>query len=86
MASKEDKQKEHTFVTGLEKRGAEPLYYHDYLKLDKILNAQEPESDAKGHHSHDEHLFIVIHQVKNTVGPLTPPVLIPSFADVRAVV
>jgi tryptophan 2,3-dioxygenase len=38
------------------------VHYHDYLQLDKILNAQHPES-AKHHISaHDEMLFIVIHQ------------------------
>jgi len=38
------------------------LHYHDYLQLDKILNAQSPESDKKGLEAHDEMLFIVIHQ------------------------
>jgi len=38
------------------------LHYHDYLQLDKILNAQSPESNKKGLHAHDEMLFIVIHQ------------------------
>lgn len=37
-------------------------YYGDYLALDKILNAQFPESDAKGVDAHDEMLFIIIHQ------------------------
>jgi len=35
------------------------LTYHSYLKLDDLLNAQEPQ--AKG--EHDEMLFIIIHQV-----------------------
>ena len=35
-----------------------PLYYADYLKLDKILNSQNPKSTG----STDEMLFIVIHQ------------------------
>lgn len=38
------------------------VYYKDYLQLDKILGAQEPESDKKGVEAHDEMLFIVIHQ------------------------
>jgi tryptophan 2,3-dioxygenase len=38
------------------------VHYHDYLQLDKILNAQLPESDKHGLPAHDEMLFIVIHQ------------------------
>ncbi|MGQ0737828.1 MAG: tryptophan 2,3-dioxygenase [Bacteroidota bacterium] len=38
------------------------VHYHDYLQLDKILNAQSPESDKLGLSAHDEMLFIVIHQ------------------------
>ncbi len=38
------------------------MHYSDYLQLDKILNAQEPESDRLGIPAHDEMLFIVIHQ------------------------
>jgi tryptophan 2,3-dioxygenase len=38
------------------------VHYHDYLQLDKILQAQELESDKMGLHAHDEMLFIVIHQ------------------------
>src|ERR1043165_8055042 len=38
------------------------MHYHDYLHLDKILNAQFPESDKKNLSAHDEMLFIVIHQ------------------------
>jgi len=41
----------------------EGVYYSDYLQLDKILGAQQLESDKAGHeHAHDEMLFIVIHQ------------------------
>jgi tryptophan 2,3-dioxygenase len=36
--------------------------YHDYLQLDRILNAQFPESDKINLPAHDEMLFIVIHQ------------------------
>ncbi len=38
------------------------VHYHDYLQLDKILNAQFPESDKNNLPAHDEMLFIVIHQ------------------------
>jgi tryptophan 2,3-dioxygenase len=38
------------------------IHYHEYLQLDKILNAQFPESDKQGLSAHDEMLFIVIHQ------------------------
>jgi tryptophan 2,3-dioxygenase len=38
------------------------MYYHDYLQLDKILGAQEPETGRQGQPAHDELLFIVIHQ------------------------
>lgn len=38
------------------------LHYHDYLQLDKILNAQEPESEKLNKPAHDEMLFIIIHQ------------------------
>lgn len=38
------------------------VHYHDYLQLDKILNAQFPESDKHHSPAHDEMLFIVIHQ------------------------
>ncbi len=37
-------------------------YYGDYLALDKILNAQFPESVAQNVEAHDEMLFIIIHQ------------------------
>ncbi|HEY0434274.1 MAG TPA: tryptophan 2,3-dioxygenase family protein, partial [Chitinophagaceae bacterium] len=38
------------------------VHYHDYLQLDKILNAQSPISEQRGIGAHDETLFIVIHQ------------------------
>lgn len=41
---------------------SEPILYHDYLGLDKILNAQFPVSKKYGTMAHDEHLFIVVHQ------------------------
>ncbi len=39
-----------------------PVHYSDYLELEKILHAQELESDKRDAHAHDEMLFIVIHQ------------------------
>lgn len=38
------------------------VYYPDYLQLDKVLNAQAPESDKAQVEAHDELLFIIIHQ------------------------
>lgn len=39
------------------------MYYHDYLELDKILDAQHPESFTPGQQpAHDEMLFIIVHQ------------------------
>jgi tryptophan 2,3-dioxygenase len=41
----------------------EGVYYSEYLQLNKILEAQDLESDKEGRtHAHDEMLFIVIHQ------------------------
>jgi len=36
--------------------------YGDYLKLQQILQAQQPESTAAGNAAHDEMLFIIFHQ------------------------
>jgi tryptophan 2,3-dioxygenase len=38
------------------------IHYHDYLQLDKILNAQDTESAKHAISAHDEMLFIIIHQ------------------------
>lgn len=39
------------------------MYYNDYLQLDKVLDAQHPESFKPGNErAHDEMLFIIIHQ------------------------
>jgi tryptophan 2,3-dioxygenase len=38
------------------------VHYSDYLQLEKILNAQEPESAKHRVEAHDEMLFIIIHQ------------------------
>ena len=41
----------------------QPVYYKDYLQLDKITGAQHPESFKEGKTpAHDEMLFIIIHQ------------------------
>lgn len=39
-----------------------PVHYTDYLQLDKILGAQNLESEKLNQPAHDEMLFIVIHQ------------------------
>lgn len=41
---------------------AKEVHYADYLQLDKILHAQQPESELNGSMAHDEMLFIIIHQ------------------------
>ena len=41
---------------------AQEIHYNDYLQLDKILNAQSPESFKKDLPAHDEMLFIIVHQ------------------------
>ncbi|MFD2587043.1 tryptophan 2,3-dioxygenase family protein [Croceitalea marina] len=38
------------------------IHYHDYLELDKILEAQHPRSEAIGAPAHEEMLFIITHQ------------------------
>lgn len=38
------------------------VHYHDYLKLDQILDAQYPKSDEYKKPAHDEMLFITVHQ------------------------
>lgn len=40
-----------------------PVYYGEYLQLNKIIDAQQPVSFEKGNEpAHDEMLFIIIHQ------------------------
>jgi tryptophan 2,3-dioxygenase len=46
----------------MESKERKPVYYSEYLQLDKILNAQQPESDKEGIKADDEMLFIIIHQ------------------------
>ncbi|NXL27075.1 T23O dioxygenase, partial [Glaucidium brasilianum] len=57
---KDDKSQE-----GINKASKGGLVYGDYLQLNKILNAQELQSEKKGKKIHDEHLFIVTHQGKS---------------------
>ena len=38
------------------------MYYSDYLELEKILDAQHPESFKVNQPAHDEMLFIIVHQ------------------------
>lgn len=46
----------------MEKKERQPVYYGQYLQLDKILNAQTTESGKEGVRADDEMLFIIIHQ------------------------
>ena len=40
----------------------EPLYYADYIQIDKLLGAQRLESARHGRPAHDEMLFLIVHQ------------------------
>src|SRR5690554_468938 len=44
-------------------KNVKPVYYGDYLQLDKLLDAQAPHSKRYGAEAHDEMLFIIVHQV-----------------------
>jgi tryptophan 2,3-dioxygenase len=39
-----------------------PLYYADYLQLERLLSCQQMQSAAHGRPAHDEMLFIIVHQ------------------------
>lgn len=39
-----------------------PLYYADYIQLDRLLDCQKLESARRGRTAHDEMLFIIVHQ------------------------
>jgi tryptophan 2,3-dioxygenase len=39
-----------------------PIYYGDYLRLERLLSLQSPESAKHGTPVHDEMLFIIVHQ------------------------
>lgn len=45
------------------KKNQIPVYYGEYLQLDKLLSAQQTESAKYGPAAHDETLFIIVHQV-----------------------
>ena len=74
------------------------VHYHDYLQLEKILNAQSPESDKNGLPSHDEMLFIVIqqayelwfkqlhHEADSIVGIMSKPALNDNSPELQTVV
>lgn len=40
----------------------EAVHYHDYLQLENLLSAQQPESGRAAAAAHDEMLFIITHQ------------------------
>lgn len=40
-----------------------PLYYSEYLQLERLLDSQIPKSAEHGKPAHDETLFIIVHQV-----------------------
>ncbi|MCB9046350.1 MAG: tryptophan 2,3-dioxygenase [Chitinophagales bacterium] len=46
----------------MDKKQRHPVYYSEYLQLDKILNAQQPESEKENIKADDELMFIIIHQ------------------------
>lgn len=46
----------------MEKKEHKPVYYSQYLQLDKILGAQQPESELNSVRADDEMMFIIIHQ------------------------
>lgn len=44
------------------RKNTTPVYYGDYLELDKILSAQQLQSAKYGEPAHEEVLFIIVHQ------------------------
>jgi len=60
------------------------LSYGGYLRLDRLLSAQEPLSGARGEPCHDEMLFIVQHQVSELWMKLMIHELEAAVAHVRA--
>ncbi len=76
-----------------------PVYYGEYLQLDKIINAQFPESEKEGNApAHDEMLFIIIHQayelwfkqilfeVNSVISIMSKPTLNDNSAELQTVV
>lgn len=45
------------------KKNTTPVYYGDYLQLDKLLSSQALESAKYGEPAHEEMLFVLVHQV-----------------------
>ncbi len=43
-------------------RNQKPVYYPEYLHLNKLLDSQQPKSKEIGKEAHDEMLFIIVHQ------------------------
>jgi len=44
------------------KKTYDPVYYGDYLGLDRLLSSQQPVSPKYGAEAHEEMLFIIVHQ------------------------
>ena len=76
-----------------------PVYYGQYLQLDKIIDAQAPESFKEGKTpAHDEMLFIIIHQayelwfkqilfeVNAVIGTMSKPQLNDNAPEMQLVV
>ncbi|MEJ7626124.1 MAG: tryptophan 2,3-dioxygenase family protein [Ferruginibacter sp.] len=76
----------------------QPVYYSEYLQLDKILGAQKPVSFEKGEGAHDEMLFIIIHQayelwfrqvlfeVQSVIDIMSKPALNDNSSDLQTIV
>ncbi len=73
----------------MEHKQRPPVYYSQYLQLDKILEAQAPESGKEGIRADDEMLFIIIHQtyelwfkqILHELGIVREVFLQPNIAD-----
>lgn len=75
-----------------------PVYYSEYLQLDKILGAQKLVSFDDGEEAHDEMLFIIIHQayelwfkqvlfeVQSVLDIMTKPTLNDNSGDLQTIV
>ncbi len=76
-----------------------PVYYGEYLQLDKIIKAQEPVSFQEGNEpAHDEMLFIIIHQayelwfkqvlfeVKSVIEIMSKPALNDNSPELQTIV
>ena len=77
----------------------QPVYYGEYLQLDKIIEAQQPESFREGKEpAHDEMLFIIIHQayelwfkqilfeLNSVIGIMSQPLLNDNSPEMQVVV